>query len=183
MTDNPALPNRNSEGPGAVAPALLGHCGEGVILEDGVRIFHPSGVHLGAHVYVGHDTILKGYHNNTLVVGEGCWIGQQCFFHAAGGLTIGSCVGIGPGVRIITSTHREQGRATPILHSALHFAPVVIGDDTDIGVGATILPGVTVGKGVQVGAGAVVTTDIPDFAVVTGIPARILRYRPESITG
>jgi virginiamycin A acetyltransferase len=46
-------------------------------------------------------------------------------------------------------------------------------------VGSTILPGVRLGRGVQVGAGAVVAQDVPDFAVVAGVPARILRFRGE----
>jgi acetyltransferase-like isoleucine patch superfamily enzyme len=41
-----------------------------------------------------------------------------------------------------------------------------------------ILPGVTVGKGAIVGAGAVVTSDVPPYAVVAGVPAKVLRYRP-----
>jgi acetyltransferase-like isoleucine patch superfamily enzyme len=114
-----------------------------------------------------------------MVIGDDVWIGQQCFFHSAGGLTIGSRVGIGPGVKIITSYHEEEGRSRPILDSRIAFAPVVIGDDSDIGVGSVILPGVTIGRGVQVGAGAVVTRDVPDYTVVAGVPARVLRERPE----
>ena len=48
---------------------------------------------------------------------------------------------------------------------------------SDLGVGSTILPGVTLGRGVQVGAGAVVAEDVPDYAVVAGVPARVLRSR------
>ncbi|MCB9526553.1 MAG: acyltransferase [Myxococcales bacterium] len=112
-------------------------------------------------------------------IGDDCWIGQGCFFHAAGGITVGDRVGVGPFVKILTSFHGEAGRAVPILDSPLEFAPVVVGDDCDLGVGSLLLPGVTLGRGVQVGAGAVVTKDVPDFAVVAGNPARILRYRPE----
>ncbi len=50
----------------------------------------------------------------------------------------------------------------------------------DIGTGAVILPGVTVGKGSIVGAGAVVTEDVPPFAVVAGVPARFLRWREDA---
>lgn len=60
---------------------------------------------------------------------------------------------------------------------------VVIGNDVTIGANAIILPGVTVGDGAIIGAGAVVARDVPPYAVVAGIPARILRYRykPEQI--
>jgi acetyltransferase-like isoleucine patch superfamily enzyme len=60
---------------------------------------------------------------------------------------------------------------------ALEFAPVLLDDGCDIGIGAVILPGITVGKGAQVGAGAVVTADVPPYAVVAGNPARLLRTR------
>ncbi len=53
--------------------------------------------------------------------------------------------------------------------------PVNIGDDVWIGGGATILPGVTVGKGAVVAAAAVVTKDVPPFALVAGNPARVIK--------
>ncbi|MCZ7683701.1 MAG: acyltransferase [Sandaracinaceae bacterium] len=169
---------RESHGTGRFSPADLAACGEGCVFEEGVRVFHPDRVWIGAGVYVGHDAILKGYHRGELRIGDGTWIGQQCFFHAAGDLRVGANVGVGPGVKIITSFHAEAGRAVPILHAPIEFAPVVIEDDADLGVGAIVLPGVTVGRGAQVGAGAVVTRDVPAYAIVAGSPARILRERP-----
>ncbi len=168
-----------SHGSGSFARGDFAALGDNVILEAGVLVFHPETVHLGSNVYVGHNTILKGYYKNRMEVGDDTWIGQQCFFHSAGGITIGAAVGIGPGVRILTSTHEDPGVGKPIMEGAIVFAPVVIGDGSDLGVGSTILPGVTLGRGVQVGAGAVVTNDVPDFAVVAGVPARVLRLRDE----
>jgi acetyltransferase-like isoleucine patch superfamily enzyme len=170
---------RTSHGTGHFTPSELAACGDGCVFEEGVRVFHPDRVWIGAHVYVGHDTILKGYHAGDLHIGDGTWIGQQCFFHAAGDLSIGSNVGIGPGVKIITSVHREAGRTTPILQAPIAFAPVLIEDDADLGVGAIVLPGVTIGRGAQIGAGAVVTRDVPPYAIAVGNPARVLRMRPE----
>jgi len=54
---------------------------------------------------------------------------------------------------------------------------VTLGDDVWIGYGAIVLPGVTLGTGVAVGAGAVVSKDVPPFAVVAGVPAKVIRYR------
>jgi acetyltransferase-like isoleucine patch superfamily enzyme len=146
-------------------------------MEDDVLVFHPDRVSIGEGVYVGHRAILKGYHEHELVIDDGSWIGELCYMNAAGGVRIGRDVGIGPGVTIISSVHAEEGRGVPILHARLEFAPVVVEDDADLGVGSIVLPGVTIGRGAQVGAGAVVTTDVPPYSVVAGVPARVLRER------
>ena len=167
----------SSHGSGQFTRDQLRRCPESVVLEPGALIFHPENVSLDEDVYVGHYAILKGYHQNELRIGRGAWIGQAAFLHAAGGITVGAGVGIGPHVCILTSTHADPGRALPIMKGALEFAPVTLGDGCDLGIGSIVLPGVTVGRGAQVGAGAVVTRDVPDYAVVAGNPARILRHR------
>jgi len=170
----------SSHGSGLIDRRLFRSLGENVIFEFGALVFHPENISIGSNVYLGHYAILKGYHIGEMIIGDDVWIGQQAFFHSAGGLVIGDRVGIAPGVRIITSLHREEGWRRPILDSALTLAPVTIGSDCDIGVGATVLPGVTIGKGVQIAAGAVVNMDIPEYTVAAGIPARIIRQRPET---
>jgi acetyltransferase-like isoleucine patch superfamily enzyme len=148
-----------------------------VVFEAGVLVFHPETISLGSNVYVGHNAILKGYHRNTMTIGDNTWIGQQCFFHSAGGIQIGQRVGIGPGVRILTSVHQEEGREVPVLFSDLRFAPVLVEDDCDLGIGSILLPGVTVGRGSIVGAGAVVSKDVAPYSVVAGVPAKLIRMR------
>ncbi len=172
-------PRHRSHGDGRFEPGQFKHIGADCVFETGVLVFHPENISLGANVYIGHYAILKGYYKNQMVIGDETWIGQQCFFHAAGGLTIGARVGIGPGVRIITSAHEEAGRATPVLFSPVGFAPVVIEDDADLGVGCVVLPGVTVGRGAIVGAGAVVNQDVAPYTIVAGVPARVLRARDD----
>lgn len=167
-----------SHGTGLFEAGQFRALGDGCVFEPGVMVFHPENISLGRNVYVGHQTILKGYHRNEMVIGEQTWIGQQCFFHSAGGLTLGARVGVGPGVKIITSAHAEAGRDVPVLFSPVETAAVVIEDDCDLGVNSVILPGVRVGRGAVVGAGAVVTADVPAYAVVAGVPARVLRMRP-----
>ena len=168
-----------SHGDGSFRVEQLASCGDDCVFEAGVLVFHPENIELGVNVYVGHNAILKGYYKNTMRIGDETWIGQQAFLHSAGGIDIGARVGIGPGVRIITSAHGEAGREVPILSSPIELAPVVIEDDCDIGVGAVILPGVRIGKGAQIGAGAVVANDIPPYSIAIGVPARVTRERPE----
>ncbi len=166
-----------THGSGLYSDEEFAEIGRNVIIEPGVMVFHPQNIRLGNSVYVGHQTILKAYHKNHLIIGENSWIGQQCFIHSAGGVSIGRNVGIGPGVKILSSHHEDEGIKVPILASRLIFAPVVIEEDCDLGVGSIILPGVSIGRGVQVGAGAVVTRNIPAYAVVAGVPARVIRIR------
>jgi acetyltransferase-like isoleucine patch superfamily enzyme len=170
-------PRHHSHGTGAFLLQDFRAIGPDCVFEAGVLVFHPENITLGRNVYVGHQAILKGYYKSELRIGDETWIGQQCFMHSAGGLTVGARVGIAPGVKILTSQHQEVGRATPVLFSPIATAPVTVEDDADIGLGAILLPGVTIGRGAVVGAGAVVTRDVPAYAVVAGSPARILRHR------
>lgn len=166
-----------THGTGEFSLDLFGRLGTNVVLEPGILVFHPENIEIGDEVYIGHRTILKGYYENKMIIGSGTWIGQMCFFHSAGGITIGKEVGIGPCVSILTSSHQLDRVERPILHGPLIFAEVRIDDGADIGVGVILLPGVHVGEGAQVGAGAVVAEDVPPFAIVAGVPSRVLRMR------
>jgi acetyltransferase-like isoleucine patch superfamily enzyme len=151
--------------------------GENVIFEDGVKVFHPDRISIGENVYIGHYTILKGYHQGYMSIGDHTWIGQGCFLHSAGTITIGAAVGIGPNVTILTSVHEEGPLGEPVLFGRLRFGEVTVEDGCDIGVGAILLPGVRIGEGAIIGAGSVVTKEVPAFSVAAGNPARVLRDR------
>ncbi len=166
-----------SHGTGRFDPSELAAVGDHLVLEEGVRIFRPETVRLGTNVYLGHGALLKSYPSGGLEIGDDCWIGPYCQFSAKARITLGRAIGVGPGVQILTATHRDRGRGRPILDGELQWAPVTIGDGSDLGAGAIVLPGVTIGAGVQVGAGAVVDADLPDFSVAAGVPARVLRVR------
>lgn len=166
-----------SHGTGEFKPEQFKEIGSNVIFETGVLVFHPENIELGNNIYIGHNAILKGYYKNLLRVGDNTWIGQNCYFHSAGGIHIGKNVGIAPAVKILTSNHREEGREKPILFSEINFGQVIVEDDADIGIGSIILPGVKIGRGVQIGAGAVVTKSVPDYAVAAGVPAEVIRFR------
>jgi acetyltransferase-like isoleucine patch superfamily enzyme len=169
----------HSHGDGNFTRDDFAEIGEAVVLEAGVLVWHPETIRLGNNVYVGHRALLKGHPQGTMQIGDDCWIGQEVFFHSAGGITIGCRVGVGPRVMVLTSTHIEEGRERAILDAPLKFAPVTIEDDADLGIGAILLPGVTIGRGAQIGAGAVITKDVAAYAVVAGNPAKVIRFRPE----
>ena len=151
--------------------------GRHLVFEAGVLVFHPETISIGDNVYIGHNTILKGYHENEMLIGDHTWIGQGCFFHSAGGIRIGEAVGIGPMVKVISSQHGIDDPSKPILFQDIKFQRVVIESGSDIGMGAIVLPGITIGEGAIVGAGAVVTRKVPPYAVVAGNPAVIIKYR------
>jgi carbonic anhydrase/acetyltransferase-like protein (isoleucine patch superfamily) len=168
-----------SHGTGRFEPSELGALGAGCVLEEGVLIWEPGTVRLGAEVYVGHRAMLHGDTRGELLVGDGTWIGQECYMHSAGGIEIGRRVGLGPRSMILTSVHEETPPPAAIIDAPLKFASVVVADGCDIGLGAILLPGTRLGAGVQVGAGAVVAGEIPAGAVAAGVPARVLRLRGE----
>lgn len=167
----------HSHGRGIVKIKDFKKIGDNVIFEPGVLVFHPETINIGDNVYFGHNSIIKGYHNSQMTIGNNVWIGQQVFMHSGGGLEIEDNVGIGPKVIVLTHYHREEKPDKPLIACEQIYKKVRIEVGCDIGVGAIILPGVTVGKYSIVGAGAVVTKDINHYSVVAGNPARILRMR------
>jgi maltose O-acetyltransferase len=94
-----------------------------------------------------------------------------------GDLIIGSNVMISPFVMITATTHSFSDSSIPIQLQGLTSERVIIEDDVWIGGKAIILPGVKVEKGSIVGAAAVVTKDVPPYAIMAGNPARIINYR------
>ncbi len=117
--------------------------------------------------------------NSYLSIGEKTYIGESNNIRACGGkIIIGNDCLISQNISIIATNHLYK---KDILIKDNHWCEeknfVEIGDDVWIGCGAIILPGVKVGQGSIVAAGAVVSKDIPPYAVVAGIPAKIIKYR------
>lgn len=167
-----------THGTGKFKKTDFARIGKNVVFESGVLVFHPENIEIGSNVYVGHNTILDGYHQNKMVIEDKVWIGPQCFLQGAGGLIIKHDNGIGPGVKIMTSVHDlDQDNLGPIINLKLKYNPVLIKEGGDIGAGTIILPGVTIARGTQVGAGAVVTKSTKPNSIVAGVPAKLIRMR------
>jgi len=92
-----------------------------------------------------------------------------------GPVTIGNHVNLAQGITVTALNHNYSDTTKRIDEQGVSTKPVVIGDDVWIGANAVILPGVTIGSHVVVAAGAVVTKDVPDYTLVAGIPAKVIR--------
>ena len=156
--------------------ALARRFGNGVVIGRGALATHPETFEIGDGVFIGEQAFIQGRFDGTCIIEDHAWIGPQSYFDARD-LVIEPYVGWGPGAKVLGSQHTGTPTDVPVIQTDLVIKAVRIGAWADIGVNAVVLPGVTVGRGAIVGAGAVVTADVPPFAVVAGVPARLLRWR------
>lgn len=135
----------------------FGFCGENVIISDDCDFGSTEKISIEDNVFIGEKT---------------------CIF-AVGGVTVKRGAIIADRVDIRTANHYYDGPDLNYLpfDEKVIVKPVVIGENSWIASHVLILPGVTIGEGAVVAAGAVVTKDVPDFAVVGGNPAKIIKYR------
>ncbi len=143
---------------------------------------------LGRHATIGDFTVItlgNDEHNpdgvrSGLFIGDDTYIGEQNNLRAGGGvIRIGKKCLLSQAISIIASNHSVTARDVAIRDQpwdTTHVG-VTIDDDVWIGCNAVILPGVRVGRGAVVAAGSVVTRDVPEYAIVGGVPARVLKQR------
>ncbi len=112
--------------------------------------------HSGKRVAIGTDTVIN----------------RGCLLYTTGGLVIGEHVSISSGVWLVTGSHLMNDPEFSDI-----YRPIAIDDYAWIGSRATILAGVTIGRGAVVMAGAVVSRDVPPYAVVGGVPAQVVSMR------
>lgn len=136
-----------------------------------------EGAKIGQNVHVWHWSHIR----ETAEIGAGTSIGQGCYVESVigpgckiqnnvniyRGVTLGAGVFVGPNATFTNDRH-------PRALGEWEREPITVQDGASIGAGAVILPGVTVGRGAMVGAGAVVTGDVPAYATVAGVPAKII---------
>lgn len=145
---------------------------EGV--EGAKNIYLGSDVVVGARSYLAARPILDGQQIE-LKICDGVRIGRFNHIYATSSVLIGNRVMTGNNVYIADNTHQFEDPDTPIFEQPLkQLATVEIGEGTWIGHGACIL-GVKIGRNCVVGAGSVARSDIPDYCVAVGSPARIVK--------
>ena len=146
-----------------------------VKLADGVRIFQPDLVNLYG-CSIGADTKIGAFVEiqKNASIGARCKISSHSF--VCEGVTIEDECFIGHGVMFTNDVYPRAANAdgTPQTEADWQVVETKIKRRASIGSNATIIAGVTIGEAALIGAGAVVTKDVPDFAIVAGVPARVI---------
>lgn len=144
-------------------------------------------IHIGADVLVGRQASLSVGYGPTdpnlpergLVIGDRTVLGARITIVAHCSIEIGADVWFGQDVFVTDSGHGYQDPDLPIGEQFGAHLPVRIGPGSWLGHGAIILPGASIGRNVVVAAGSVVRGEVPDYAVVGGAPAKVIRrYEP-----
>lgn len=122
------------------------------------------------------------YSYKTIEVGDDVYIGPGATLSASrSGIIMGNKIMFGPNVTIMGGDHNNAVIGTYMYDVKEKLPendlPVYIEDDVWIGTGATILKGVRIGKGSIIAAAALVINDVPPYAIVGGVPAKVLKYR------
>lgn len=136
---------------------LLAEMGHEVMIYPGSSLSNVKNIKLGHHVFIN-----SGAH----------------LYTAGSKITIGNYVLIGPNCSIIAANRNIYDWKMPMyFNKNYENNPITIKDDVWIGENATILSGVTIHRGSVIGAGSVVTSDVPAYAIVGGVPAKVIKYR------
>ncbi len=179
-------------------PKLFKQVGSGVIFGKGLTLRCPGRITFGnsvaiddhslldaggASITLGHKVIVS---RNCVIqaktagitIGDRTDIGCNTIVTSSGGVSIGNSVLIAGNCYIGGGRYITERIDIPMMDQGLYTrGSVIIGDDVWIGAAAIVLDGVSIGRGCIVGAGAVVTKDLPDYAVVAGVPATIKKMR------
>ena len=161
--------------------AAFARSGLVISIGEQVEIACPRNISLGSEIYLVRGSALRACVAARITIGDRFAANSNARIIADNGgeIVIGNGVMVGPNVVIRASNH-EAGRVeVPIWEQGQTGGRIAIGDDVWIGANAVIVTNVTIGSHVIVAAGAVVTHDVPDFAIVAGVPARVIADRRE----
>lgn len=128
--------------------------------------------------YFNGDDILM-YGDGMITIGKNTYIGRFSRIQASKGynVKIGDNCRIGPSFQIWTQTSYVDSDFSDSSTVKTKYGDIIIGDAVWIGSCVVISPGVKIGNHSIIGANSVVTKDVPDFAIVGGVPAKLIRYK------
>lgn len=142
-------------------------------LTTAANCFNARWVTVGKGTYGALDVRHFGNPNERVQIGNYCSIGPECVFMTGGEH---------PYDRL--STYPFHAKLGLCENESVSRGPIVLEDDVWLGFRVTVMSGVRIGKGAVVAAGAVVTKDVPPYAIVGGVPAKVIKYRfPEAVVG
>jgi acetyltransferase-like isoleucine patch superfamily enzyme len=155
--------------------------GHHLFIDDRVLIYQGwegGPIILSDDVHLHRDSVIQTGMSGSVRIGPHTKIQLRCHFSAyKGSIIIGSEVQIAPNCSFFPYDH-GVARGMPVRKQPLlSRGDIVIEDDVWIGTGVIVLAGVTIGKGAIIGAGSVVTSDVPEYAIVAGVPAKVKKYR------
>ena len=185
---------------GKLYPALLKHCGKNVVFGANVTLRHPHKIEIGDNVVIDDNCLLdaKGSDNKGITVGNGVFIGRNSILSCKNGdiilqdnVNIGfnceifsaSTVTLGPNTLVaaycyfIGGGHDYDDPEIPVLDQGRRSYGITVGEAAWFGAGVKVLDRVKIGSNSIIGAGAVVTKNIPEYAIAAGIPACVTRDR------
>ena len=133
---------------------------------------------LGRWVHVGDENRLR-CHEGTMRVGDKCVFGRDNTINCFLDVELGEGTIVADWVYVCDFDHVTDDIAIPIKDQGIVKSPVRIGPDVWVGAKASILRGTSIGRGSVIAAHAVVRGDVPEYSIVGGIPARVLKDRRE----
>jgi len=181
-------------------PLLLGACGRNVSFGVNVTLRHPrkiriqddvaiddgcvldakgaanQGIQVGRRVFLGRNSILA-CKDGDIVLEDGVNVSYNCAVFSASSVRIGAQTLLAAYCYVVGGGHDFDQLDRPVVQQGRPSKGIEIGPGGWLGAGAVILDGVSVGHDAVIGAHAVVTQDIPPFAVAAGAPARVVRDR------
>jgi len=160
-------------------PGAILSLGRKAIIREYTRIvvWENSSLLLGAGVCVERGGEITSVNGAVVSIGDNTYIGNYCNIRCDKSITIGRNCYIAQFVSIVDGGYKFKTRSSTIARSDYETKPVAICDNVWLGTGVIILPGVQIGEGAVIGAGAVVTKDVPPYAVAVGNPAKFIQFR------
>ncbi|NUN63512.1 acyltransferase [Pseudanabaena biceps] len=152
------------------------HIGENFTVKLGFSNGKKGEISINANSEICNGVNLECWGGN-IYISENVFIGPYSVIYGHGGVKIGKDSLVAMHCRILSSNHTIPESNIRIRSQPDILLPVNIGEDVWLGAGVTVLGGVNIGDGCIVGAGAVVTSDLPPYAIAVGVPAKVIRFR------
>lgn len=159
----------------------LARCGARLSVGRGVEIGCPRNIEIGDQVALANGVVLRACDRAHITIGNrfGANGNARLIADKGGRIVIGNDVMIGPNVVMRASNHGSDRLDMPMWDQDHTGGTIEIGDDVWIGANVVVVPNVTIGAHAIIAAGAVVSRNVPEYAIAAGVPARTIGDRRE----